>query len=240
MSVSEKLTYEVLQIFDRLVTMHRMDGLQFFDPKEEHTIAWKSLPHWAQAGTLCFVTWRTVDSLPAAVIARLAEERRQLLQSFGLNPDGNWRRELSKLPAADRRRVRWLLFAAWDGQLDRGAGACALAQPELSLIVAKCLLHFDGKRYELTDFVVMPNHVHLLVAFREEDMLLRQCGSWKRFTSRQINTALGLRGEFWQVEQFDHLVRSEEEFDRYRKYIADNPRKAQLRDGSYRLYSKTL
>jgi putative transposase len=222
-SVSEKLTYGVLQFLFRLGTVHGMDGLQFFDPKEEHTIAWKSLPHWAQAGTLCFITWRTADSLPNAVIARLAEERRQLLGAFGLNPDGNWRRELGTLPPADRQRVRWSLFTAWDEQLDRGAGACVLEQTELSLIVEKSLLHFDCKRYELTDFVVMPNHVHLLVAFYEEDMLLGQCRSWKRFTSRQINAAIGRSGEFWQVEQFDHLVRCEEEFDRYREYIGDNP-----------------
>jgi putative transposase len=220
--------------------MHGMDRLQFFDPKEEHAIAWKSLPHWAQAGTVCFITWRTADSLPAAVIGRLAEERRQLLQAFGLNPDGDWRRELGKLPPADQARVRWILFTAWDGQLDSGAGVCALAQSELSFIVAESLLHFDGTRYELTDFVVMTNQVHLLVAFYEKDALLKQCRSWKRFIAGQINATLGRRGEFWQVEQFDHLVRCEEEFDRYRKYIADNPRKARLREGSYRLYSKHL
>jgi len=161
-----------------------------------------------------------------------------LLGAFGLNSNGNWRRELGKLPPADRQRVRWSLFTAWDEQLDRGVGTCVLAQRELSLIVEKSLLHFDGTRYELTDFVVMPNHVHLVVAFHEEDMLLAQCRSWKRFTSRQINAVLGRSGEFWQFEQFDHLVRSEEEFDRYRAYIADNPRKARLREGSFRWYSK--
>jgi putative transposase len=220
--------------------MHGMDGLQFFDPKEEHTIAWKALPHWAQAGTVCFISWRTADSLPAAMIARLAKERRQLLLAFDLNPDGNWRRDLDKLPAADRARLRASLFAAWDRQLDLGAGARVLARSELSLIVADSLLRFDGIRYELTDFVVMPNHVHVLVAFHKEDMLLAQCRSWKRFTSRQINAALGRRGEFWQVEQFDHLVRNEEEFNHCRKYIAENPRKARLRDGSYRLHSTSV
>jgi REP element-mobilizing transposase RayT len=217
--------------------MHRMDDLQFFDAQQEHTIAWKRLPHWAQAGTVCFITWRTADSLPAAVIARLAEERRRVLRMFGI-ADGDWRHGLGKLPLADRRRAQWSLFAAWDEQLDDGAGACVLARPELSEIVAESLLHFDGDRYTVTDFVVMPNHVHLLVAFREEDMLLKQCRSWKRFTSGQIQKALDRRGEFWQVEQFDHLVRSPEDFARYRRYIAENPEKAHLPPGSYRLYSK--
>src|SRR4051794_5248482 len=104
--------------------MHGMGRLQFFDPKQELTIAWKSLPHWAQVGTVSFITWRTADSLPAAVIARLAQERRQLLQAISLNPDGNWRRDLGRLRPADRGHVQWSLFAAWDEQLDRGVGAC--------------------------------------------------------------------------------------------------------------------
>jgi REP element-mobilizing transposase RayT len=217
-----------------------MDRLQFFDPKQSHTIAWKKLPHWAQAGTVCFITWRTADSLPAVVIARLAEERRRLLRTLGLNPEGEWRRDLAKLPPVDRDRAQWSLFAAWDEVLDHGAGSCVLAQPELSRIVAESLLHFDGDRYELTDFVVMPNHVHVLVAFHEEEVLLAQCRSWKRFTSREIQRALGSHGQFWQTDQFDHLVRSEDEFARYRRYIAENAKKAHLPPGTYRHYSRVL
>jgi REP element-mobilizing transposase RayT len=217
-----------------------MAELQFFDPKAEHAITWKSLPHWAQVGTVCFITWRTGDSLPRAVIERLAAERRQLLGAVGVNADGNWQLELSKLPPAVRGRVQWSLFAAWDAELDGGAGACVLARPELSEIVDRSLRFFDGERYELTDFVVMPNHVHVLAAFYSEEMLLKQSRSWKRFTSGQIQKSLGRRGEFWQVEQFDHLVRSEEEFLKYRRYIADNPKKARLPAGSYRHHSKVL
>ena len=115
-----------------------------------------------------------------------------------------------------------------------------LKRPELSQLVEESLLHFDGDRYVLTDAVVMPNHVHLLAAFRDESTLLTQCTSWKRYTGRRINELLGQRGEFWQVEQFDHLVRSEEHFEYYRRYIADNPRKAGLALGQYRWYSKRL
>ncbi|MFO0789771.1 MAG: transposase [Pirellulales bacterium] len=214
--------------------------MQFFDPKQDHTVVWKRLPHWAQAGTLCFITWRTADSLPVDVRRRLADERAKVLSDVGLNVAGDWRRELTKLPVQERDSVQWKLFAAWDGELDRAAGECVLKRPELSLIVANSLLHFDGQRHELTDFVVMPNHVHLLVAFHEEEMLAKQCASWKRFTSRDIHQALARHGEFWQVDQFDHLVRSEEEFLHYRQYIADNPIKAGLAVEFYRHYRKQL
>jgi REP-associated tyrosine transposase len=107
-------------------------------------------------------------------------------------------------------------------------------------IVADSLLHFDGDRYDVTDFVVMPNHLHLIAAFPSEELLLKQCEGWKRFTAREIQKRLARQGEFWQVDQFDHLVRSEQDFAKYRKYIAGNPKKAGLEAGAYVHFSKKL
>ncbi len=88
------------------------------------------------------------------------------------------------------------------------------------------------------DFVVMPNHIHMLVVFREATILLKQCGSWMRFTARKINELLGRAGVLWQDEPFDHLVRSETQLQYLRKYIADNPSKANLPEGKY-LYRRS-
>ena len=217
-----------------------MADLQFFDPKQQFSVAYKTLPHWAQVGTVCFITWRTADSLPADFQKRITAQREEILRCHALDPRADWQSQLAKLPALDRGRVQWALFTAWDQQLDRGAGACQLAKLELSKIVMESLLHFDGDRYILTDAVVMPNHVHVLAAFRDEDALLSQCTSWKRFTSTQINAALAKQGEFWQVEQFDHLIRSPEQFDHYRKYIAENPQHARLPHDPYRYLTKPL
>lgn len=86
------------------------------------------------------------------------------------------------------------------------------------------------------DFVVMPNHVHLLVQFLEAVDMQRQCESWKHFTATLINRELGRTGHFWQGESFDHLVRSPEQFEALRQYIAENPRQANLREGEYLHY----
>jgi len=115
-----------------------------------------------------------------------------------------------------------------------------LRQPELAAIVEESLLRFDEQRYMLVDAVVMPNHVHLLAAFPDDVSMATQCESWKRYTSRQINMRLNRKGEFWQVEAFDHLVRSEEQFAHYRQYIAENGAKAGLKPGEYRWMSKEL
>jgi putative transposase len=100
-------------------------------------------------------------------------------------------------------------------------------------MVATSVQHFDGDRYDLSDFVVMPNHVHLLVAFSDEESMLKQCESWKHFTATRINRALGRRGRFWQQDGFDHLVRSEEHLQYLRRYIAENPVRARLQPGEY-------
>ncbi len=115
-----------------------------------------------------------------------------------------------------------------------------LRQAKLAQLVAGSLEHFDSDRYELTDYVVMSNHVHLLAAFPDGPAMLKQCESWKHFTATQINRQLNRKGRFWQQDGFDHLVRSVEQFEYLRGYIAQNPIKARLHDGEYLHKSKAL
>ncbi len=98
-------------------------------------------------------------------------------------------------------------------------------------IVADSLRHFDGARYHLGDFIVMPNHVPVLCCLLDESEIESVCYSWKKFTAAKINSALGRRGRFWQEESFDHFVRSPEQFEYFRWYIAENPVAARLKDG---------
>lgn len=218
----------------------KRDDIGFFDPQAEWLVVERGLPHWAQAGTLCFVTWRAADSLPEAVWARLDRKIAELLRGEGLDPDGDWKRQLANRDAKRRGRVQWALFDTRDRFLDQGHGACMLARPACSQIVENSLKKFDEDRYFLTDAVVMPNHVHFIAAFRDEAAFLKQNTEWKRYTARAINQHVGRSGEYWQVDQFDHLIRSPEQFDHYRRYVADNPKRAKLSAGCFRHYQKQL
>lgn len=90
--------------------------------------------------------------------------------------------------------------------------------------------HFDGSRYELDAYVVMPNHVHVLLRptqwaiYPLENIL----GGWKQFSSGHINRQMGLAGELWQDESFDRIVRDEEHLYRVLQYIGNNPERAGL------------
>jgi putative transposase len=111
-----------------------------------------------------------------------------------------------------------------------------MSRPEISQVVVDSLMHFDGDRYLMTDFIIMPNHIHLMAAFADENGVLAQCESWKHFTASRINQILGKKGRYWQQDGFDHLVRSVEQFAYFRGYIAENPKKAGLDPISCRYY----
>jgi putative transposase len=113
-----------------------MDELQFFDRKQSYSVAWKTMPHWGQAGTVCFITWRTGDSLPAAAERRITQERAESLRRVCVTPTGNWKAALAEKSPAKFEKVKWEFFAACERELDRGFGECVLRRPELSQIVA--------------------------------------------------------------------------------------------------------
>jgi putative transposase len=214
--------------------------VQVFDPSQDVSIITRQLPHWSQAGTISFITWRTWDSLPKHVIQAWETDRDAWLVLQGITPSRDWQTVIRELTSPQRIEYQRRLSKRWNEQLDCCHGQCVLRRPELASILAKSLLLFDGDRYELTDFVVMPNHVHLLGAFPDETSMLRQCESWKHYTARQINLTLGRSGRFWQQDGFDHLVRSIEQFEYLRGYIAENPNRSKLKPGEYIHWSKAL
>ena len=215
--------------------------LRAFEPRDEYAVVQRRLPHWCQPGTISFITWRTWDSMPAHVVAGWLAEREAWLRRHGIDPSrADWETCLRTLPNNVTREFTRHISDRWNDHLDALHGACVLRRAELARIVADSLCHFHGERYLLTDYVVMPNHVHLLAAFPDEDAMLRQCESWKHFTAREINRALGRKGRFWQQDGFDHLVRSAEDFEHYRRYIADNPIRARLRPDEFIRERRTL
>ncbi len=218
----------------------KKEDVAFFDRNESYSVLERGLPHWAQAGTLCFITWRLADSLPASACQRLDVDIAIVLGDEGLSAQGDWRAELMLRDDAARGNVHWKLFATRDKYLDAGYGRCLLRKTQHALEVIKSLRHFDEDRYFLTDAVVMPNHCHFIAAFCSEEVMLKQCEEWKRFTARKINAAEGIKGEFWQVDQFDHLIRSESQFEHYRRYIGNNPTAANLRESEYRHFCKEI
>lgn len=206
---------------------------ELFDPKAEFFIEERCRPHWSQAGAVTFITFRTHDSIPIDVIKRWDREKHDWLIRRGIAGGKHWSDILPDLDEQVRADFKKEFHRTREDFLDTCQGCCLLKRPEVSRIVADSLLHFDGDRYFMGDFVVMPNHVHLLAAFPTSEAMKAQCRSWLHFTAVKINKATDEKGDFWQEEPFDHLVRSPEQYSYLRQYIADNPSKAHLKPGEY-------
>jgi putative transposase len=173
------------------------------------------------------------------VSRRWHAQRADWLQRHGISMGNrDWREQIDRLDVALRREFHETFSRQYLETLDKGLGACVLRRPELSKIVADALLHFDGDRYDLGDFVVMPNHVHAIVCLLGDTEIEAQCTSWKRFAAKKINQLLKARGRFWQEESFDHLIRSPEQFGAIQRYIAKNP--SHLKAGEFYLYQRPV
>lgn len=206
---------------------------EIFDPKADYFAHEHFRPHWSQAGTVVFITFRTYDSIPRAVLQRWEREKQDWLTLHGHDAAKHWSVVVPTLGEKDRAHFHRRFNRCREDFLDTCYGRCLLRRPEFARIVADALLYFDSDRYRMGDFVVMPTHVHLLAAFATAKVMKEQCDSWLHYTARQINRAIGEKGKFWQQEPFDHLVRSVEQYEYLRRYIADNPCKAGLKPSEY-------
>ena len=168
------------------------------------------------------MTFRLADSVPQSKLAQWIRQRQAWLQQ---HPP----------PWSEREILEYqLLFSEQiDHWLDAGYGNCWLRFPHLRDFLVSAMQFFDGDRYWLGTFSVMPNHVHALVTPLGNWSVGRIIGSWKIHSGREINRAVGRSGRLWAVECFDHIVRNETQLERFRRYILENPVKASLPDGSY-------
>jgi type I restriction enzyme R subunit len=188
--------------------------MNFFDPESSVVIHRGKLPHWRQEGTIYFVTFRLADSLPQSKLEWLRREKELWIK---LNPRPHNSRQQDEY----RRRFTDSI----DRWLDAGYGRCILAWPDCKSIMETSLMQFDGVRYELGEFVVMPNHVHAIVAPIGEHQLTNILQSWKSFTAHKFNRILVSSGRIWQPESFDHIVRSAEHLVKFQTYIRNNPKR---------------
>jgi putative transposase len=89
------------------------------------------------------------------------------------------------------------------------------------------LRYFDRERYQLLAWVIMPNHIHVLVQVCQWP-LAQILQSWKRFIAREANKILKREGSFWEREYWDTYMRDVDQLISARRYIEQNPLKAHL------------
>jgi putative transposase len=120
-----------------------------------------------------------------------------------------------------------------DEVLDQGHGACEFQWQDLREMMADVLLSLDGECYKIGDFVIMPNHVHLLVGTYPGRQITDLWRDWIGRSTELISESRGRSGIFWHAEPVDCLVKDWDEFDERRKFIKRDPKRADLRVGEF-------
>ncbi len=180
------------------------------------------LPHLKREGGTYFVTFRQAGTLPKEVLVRFKQERDAILAQA----------EAAKRPLTwheQEELFHWYSHRV-DKHLDAGHGTCYLRDPALADLVAGAIRFFEGQRYELRAWLVMPNHAHIVVWPMPGHVLSDVLHSWKSFTSHEINNRLPKKvSPFWQNESYEHLIRNDEDLHRCCHYTLMNPVNAALR-----------
>ncbi|NOT63841.1 MAG: hypothetical protein HOP19_26800 [Acidobacteria bacterium] len=195
----------------------------------------RNLPHWQPPGANIFLTWNLDGALPKAARERLIENRKLL------------EREIAR--AEETQEARMLRhykqqFAVYDAILDKAEeGPLWLKEKAIADLVQETLLSKYAELYTLWAYVVMANHVHVLLqpkvlsektdkaGLTDKDYvkLSKITQSLKGYSSLEANKILQRTGKtFWQTESYDHWSRDAAEFNRIVKYVENNPVKAGL------------
>ena len=164
------------------------------------------LPHFDGRAIPQFITLHLGDSIPTKVIDR-------------------WQRELKELSDEEAKIV---LHRRIEKYLDQGYGECYLGNGAIANMVQQSLLKYDGLRYNLFSWVVMPNHSHSMFTRAEDWKLETLLKNHKSYTAHEANKILGRKGKFWTDEYFDRYIRTTEHFLNTVRYIENNPVKAGL------------
>jgi REP element-mobilizing transposase RayT len=184
------------------------------------------LPHWTLENGIYNVRFRLVDSLPRQVRDELLTEKMQILEN--INKSG------CCLASGDIKRLKLIYMEKVERLLDNGYGSCWLKEELIAKIVSESFKYFDQQRYLLNAWCIMPNHVHVVFQPVGNNKLSDILRSWKSFTAREANKLLNRTGQFWLPENFDRLIRNEEDLLKAVGYVFLNPEKIGCQEWKWR------
>ncbi len=170
------------------------------------------IPHFDSPGSIQHVTFHLADSLPKVVLDRFEDEIREM-------------------PESEREVERYKRIEAW---IDAGHGCCLLREPRAAELTQDALLYFDGVRYRLLAWAIMPNHVHVLFEQIRGWKLARVVTTWKSYTGRRlipmmrVLPGMGSARHVWYREYRDRYVRDQRHFHAVMAYVHNNPTAASL------------
>ena len=186
---------------------------QFLDRKEPVYETKGNLPHWTQYSKITFITFRLADSLPKHAIDFILTEYESLRHR--LEKDAN---------PANLARLKAIRHNQLEKYLDKGYGSCLLRNNIFRDIVVDALHYDNGLSYILHSYVIMPNHIHILIEPIGSATIQNITQTIKSVSSHNINKITLQKGSIWQKDYFDRIIRNEDHYMRVLEYIRNNPK----------------
>ena len=155
-----------------------------------------NLPHFDNALALQFITFVLSDAAP----------RQQKSRSIPLESENGE-----------------AFFQLIDNELDRCRGTCLLRKKEYAAEVVAVIQDTHDLAIDLMAWVIMPNHVHLLIRQHDGIRLGDVICKIKSRSARRINLRRGSSGKVWQIGFFDRLMRCDGHMWNTIEYIHNNP-----------------
>ena len=188
----------------------------------------RNLPHYQPESGVFSVTYRLDFPLAKHIVEKISSQKIEFAKYQSKIDES---KRYSK--AIDFQIKQFFFIDDYLGLCRRGHKY--LSNPGVANVVAESLLYMNGIQYELFCYCIMPNHVHVLLKpIEKEDgsyySLAEIMKGHKGSTARRTNILLNRKGRFWHAESYDHLVRSQQEFENTVWYIVNNPVKARLVD----------
>jgi REP element-mobilizing transposase RayT len=163
------------------------------------------VPHIDDPGLSQLVTFRQDDSVPA-----------RLLRMYSNTVE-------AAVGAETKHEKQTRVLAHMEKYLAKGRGTCRLRDPRAAAIVEGALRYHERSDYRLIAWVVMPNHVHIVLRRARHVSLATIVRRWKSWTARRINEMSGRTGRLWQREWVDRWLREEDALWSAIKYVELNP-----------------
>ncbi|HCL00114.1 MAG TPA: hypothetical protein DHW42_08435 [Candidatus Marinimicrobia bacterium] len=196
----------------------------------------RNLPHYQPESGIFFVSYRLNFDLPLEITEKLIQQKQEFAKRKKVLKNKN--EILEKL---DFEKQQFYFVDNYLGLCKNGPKY--LSDPNIAQVVKDSLFFMNKEQYELYCFCVMPNHVHILIKPQEKEngtfySFAKILKGHKGSTARKANIIFDRTGSFWHIESYDHLVRSQQEFEDTVWYIVNNPVKAHLVD-DYRKWKHT-
>ena len=192
--------------------MNKNSGTPYFDPNMPTGFWRKNLPHLQQTGKIHMVNFRLADSMPQSLVVQYKHLKEDFIKKHPYPWDN-----------ATYDEYRSIISTPVEKYIDSGYGSCVLKFQEIRQYLIDSLDFYDMERYAMLAYVIMPNHVHMLVTPFGGYDLYATLSSIKSYSATKINRYLGRKGALWQEESFDTVIRSHPHYLKCLEYIKANP-----------------